>query len=359
MLNRKILSRFYPLVLILIVFIVWKCRKAESESVTMVELSGTTMGSITYSIKYFSESGNNYQAEVDSLLKVWNMSLSTYIPKSEISRFNSGADCFEYESKYFYPVVKTAEEVYEKTNGAFDPTVGPIVNAWGFGPDKSMAPDSATVDSLLVLVGYDKIHFDENKVCKDIPGMKLDFSAIAKGYAVDVVADFLIEKGAKSLLVEIGGEVICKGKKINGDPWRMAIEDPTVEIYDRKILAVANLVDRAVATSGNYRNYYVKDGKKYTHTINPSTGYPTSHLLLSASVFADNCMKADAYATAFMVLGTEKAKEILAKDSTLDAFLIYSGEHGELETYASPGIKSAIEILPMEDQGENNVQISN
>jgi len=356
MLNRKILSRFYPVVLIFIVFVVWKCRKAESDSLTMVELSGTTMGSITYSIKYFTESGVNYQAEVDSLLKVWNMSLSTYIPESEISRFNSGSDCFEYESKYFYPVVKTAQEVYEKTGGAFDPTVGPLVNSWGFGPDKSMAPDSATVDSLLVLVGYDKIHFDENKVCKDLPGMKLDFSAIAKGYAVDVVADYLVDKGAQGILVEIGGEIICKGKKSNGDPWRTAIEDPTVEVYDRKILAVANLVDRAVATSGNYRNYYVKDGKKYAHTIDPSTGYPISHSLLSASVFADNCMVADAYATAFMVLGVEKAKEILNKDPKLDAYLIYSGENGELETFASAGIKSAIELIPHDDPAAKDVQ---
>jgi len=359
MLNRNILSRFYPVALILLVFVVWKCRKAENDSLTMVELSGTTMGTITYSIKYFSESGESYQTEVDSLLKVWNMSLSTYIPASEISRFNTGAGCFAYESKYFYPVVKTAREVYEKTGGAFDPTVGPLVNAWGFGPDKSMAPDSATVDSLLVLVGYDKIRFDEEKVCKDLPGMKLDFSAIAKGYAVDVVADYLTEKGALGILVEIGGEIVCKGRKGNGDPWRTAIEDPTVEVYDRKILAVANLVDRAVATSGNYRNYYVRDGKKYSHTINPSTGYPISHSLLSASVFAENCMTADAYATAFMVLGVEKSIEILSKDPKLDAYLIYSGENGELATFASEGIKSSIELIPHDEASTDKVHQTN
>lgn len=307
------------------------------------------MGTIGYSVKYFNETGENYGVEIDSLLKVWNLSLSTYIPSSEISRFNSGSDCFVFESKYFYPVLAASKEVYEKSGGAFDPTVGPLVNAFGFGPDKSMAPDSSKVDSLMVLVGYNKIHFDEKKVCKEISGMKLDFSAVAKGYAVDVVASFLETKGIKNLLVEIGGELICKGTKNDGNPWRTAIEDPEVGAYERKVLTVVHMNDRAVATSGNYRNYYVKDGRKYVHTINPATGYPVMHNLLSASVFADNCMRADAYATAFMVLGVEKAKEVLSKDSTLDAYLIFSGEDGKIHTYTTEGIAPQIETSDAKD----------
>jgi thiamine biosynthesis lipoprotein len=347
--GKNFLKRFYPVVLILAVFVVWKIRQNNTPDLQMVEISGMTMGTIGYSVKYFNENGANYADEIDSLLKVWNLSLSTYISNSEISRFNSGSDCFAFESEYFYPVLKASEEVYENSEGAFDPTVGPLVNAFGFGPDKSMAPDSSKIDSLMVLVGYNKIHFDEKKVCKDIRDMKLDFSAVAKGYAVDVVADFLENKGIENLMVEIGGELICKGTKNDENPWRTAIEDPEVGAYERKVLTVVQLKDRAVATSGNYRNYYVKDGRKYVHTINPATGYPIMHNLLSASVFADNCMRADAYATAFMVLGVEKAKVVLSKDPTLDAYLIYSGEDGKIHTYITEGIAPQIEKSDAKD----------
>ena len=342
-------KRLYPIVLILIVYIVWKVRQTDAPPLHMVELSGTTMGTIGYSIKYFNENKEDYGDEIDSLLIVWNQSLSTYIPSSEISRFNSGKGCFAFESKYFLPVIKASKEVYDNSNGAFDPTVGPLVNAWGFGPDKSMVPDSSRVDSLMHLVGYDKIHFDEAQVCKDVPDLKLDFSAIAKGYAVDVVADYLESKGIENMLVEIGGELLCKGTKNDNLPWRTAIEDPSVEVYERKYLAVVELKDMAVATSGNYRNYYVRDGITYVHTIDPSTGYPISHTLLSASVFAKNCMLADAYATAFMVLGVEKSKAVLNKNPSLDAFLVYSGEDGELATYATEGIASNVEMTNVQD----------
>ncbi len=346
---RNFLKRFYPVVLIILVFIVWQIRQKSLPAREMVEITGTTMGTIGYSIKYFDENGENYKEQIDSLLLVWNMSLSTYIPESEISRFNNGSDCFEFESQYFLPVLMASKMVYEKTNGAFDPTIGPLVNAWGFGPEQSMVPDSGKVKSLLELVGYNKILFDEEKVCKDNPGIQLDFSAIAKGYAVDVVADFLNDKGIENLLVEIGGELICRGTKNDNTSWRTAIEDPTVEVYERKILAVAELRDRAVATSGNYRNYYVRDGIKYVHTINPSTGYPISHTLLSTSVFSDNCMEADAYATAFMVMGLEKAKKVLENDPSIDAFLIYSNEKGGISTYVTEGIERNIEMHDVQD----------
>lgn len=343
---KVFVKRIYPILLILLVFIIWKIRQNkthQAQHIQMVEIKGTTMGTIGYSIKYLSETGENYASEIDSLLKVWNLSLSTYIPESEISRFNKGQDCFEFESEYFLPVLKASKEVYENSSGAFDPTVGPLVNAWGFGPEKSMIPDSSRVDSLIQLVGFNKIQFDEIKVCKDAPGIQLDFSAVAKGYAVDVVADFLDKKGIHNLLVEIGGELICRGTKNDNLPWRTAIEDPTVQVYEQKILAIVNLRDRAVATSGNYRNYYVRDGIKYVHTIDPSTGFPITHKLLSASVFADNCMIADAYATAFMVLGVEKSKVVLENNPTVDAYLIYSGENGEISTFATKGIAAYIE----------------
>lgn len=347
--KKNFLKRLYPLLLILAVFIVWKIRQKEDPPLHMVSISGTTMGTIGYSIKYFSESGVNLEDKIDSLLKVWNMSMSTYIPESEISRFNKSDSCFEYESKYFLPVLKASKKVFELSEGAFDPTVGPLVEAWGFGPQKSMTPDSTTVDSLRQLVGFDKIYFDDKKVCKTVPGMHLDFSAIAKGYAVDVVAEYLESQGIHNMLVEIGGELLCRGTKNDGKLWRTAIEDPNVEVYERKILAVVNFTDRAVATSGNYRNYYVRDGKKYVHTINPATGYPIIHSLLSASIFADDCMTADACATACMVVGLDGAKKLIEKDSTLDAFLIYSGKNGETGIFMTEGIRENIEMLDADE----------
>jgi len=351
---KNFLKRLYPVILILLVFIVWKYReskKAEQAETNFsaVEISGMTMGTIRYSVKYFHEEEINYSSEIDSLLKVWNMSLSTYIAESEISRFNSGDSCFEFESKYFLPVLKASKKVYEMSKGAFDPTVGPIVNAWGFGPEKSMTPDSAKVDSLRKFVGFNKITFDDKKVCKSLPGIKLDFSAIAKGNAVDIVANFLESKGIENLLVEIGGEIVCRGSKPGNAPWVTAIEDPTVEIYEQKILAIAELYDKAVATSGNYRNYYVRDGRKYAHTIDPATGYPVFHSLLSASVFAENCMIADAYATAFMVLGMDGARQIIEDDPTLDAYLIYTDEDGEIKTFVTNGIANHIKKYNAKD----------
>jgi len=339
---KDFLKRLYPVILVAVVFIVWKYRESKMERLQKVEISGMTMGTIRYSVIYFTEDGNDFANEIDSLLQAWNQSLSTYISDSEISRFNDSDDCFSFKSKYFMPVLEASKEVYSATDGAFDPTVGPLVNAWGFGPDKSMTPDSTTVDSLRSLVGFDKITFDENQVCKQTRGVELDFSAIAKGNAVDVVADFLILKGIENLLVEIGGEIVCRGAKPGNAPWVTAIEDPTVEVYEQKVLAIAELNDKAIATSGNYRNYYVKDGRTYAHTIDPATGYPVFHELLSATVFADNCMIADAYATAFMVVGLEKAKLILAQNSELDAYLIYTNERNEINTFVTDGIADNI-----------------
>jgi thiamine biosynthesis lipoprotein len=346
---KDFLKRLYPLILIALVFIVWKYREGKKDNDTMVELAGTTMGTIGYSVKYFDEDRRDFKSDIDTLLKKWNFALSTYIPDSEISRFNTGSDCFEFESGYLLPILEASRQVYERSFGAFDPTVGPLVNAWGFGPDKSMAPDSAKVDSLLQFVGFDQIRFDNRQVCKNTAAMKLDFSAIAKGNAVDVVGGFLLQKGIDNFLVEIGGEIVCKGTKGNNQPWITAIEDPTVAVYEREILATAELRNKAVATSGNYRNYYVHKGKKYAHTINPATGFPVFNTILSASVFANDCMTADAYATAFMVMGMAKSKEILEKDDALDAFLIYRGEDGEVNTFVTRNIAPFIKQSDAQD----------
>ncbi|MCC5931904.1 MAG: FAD:protein FMN transferase [Cyclobacteriaceae bacterium] len=322
-------------------FSIWKWRNAPVE----VKLEGITMGVIPYLIKYLDPATKNYQYEIDSLLYHWNMSMSTYIPASEISRFNKDS-CFVFESPYFLPVLEASTYVYEQSGGAFDPTVGPLVNAWGFGPEQTRdLPDSASIKELLRKVGYHKIYYDNEKVCKTVQGLALDFSAIAKGYAVDVVADFLIEKGIENLMVEIGGEVVCRGKNSKGELWRIGIEDPSKEFYERRgFTAIAQVENRAVATSGNYRNFKMKDGKLLVHTIDPLTGYPAFKNLLSASVFAENCMLADGFATAFMVLGAEKSIEIINKIPQIDAFLIFTDEEGVVETYTSKGIEAYILI---------------
>ncbi len=332
-------NRLYPIILIIIVFAVWKFRQSNNDA-EKVSFQGMTMGTY-YNVVYLDSECISYQTEIDSLLEVWNMALSTYIPDSEISRFNHDT-AHIFESPYFYPVLVASQHVYHVSGGAFDPTIMPLVNAWGFGPSESSLPDSATIDSLMQYIGFDNIRFDKSSVHKSNMGIQLDFSAIAKGYGVDVVGDFLDDQGIEHFLVEIGGEITCKGVNDRGVPWTTGIEDPTTEFLERKIMTVIGMDNKSIATSGNYRNFYVKDGKKYAHTINPFTGYPVAHSLLSASVITDNCMYADAYATAFMVLGVERSMEILQVHDELDAYLIYADEHGELKTFITEGVRSTI-----------------
>jgi len=333
-------SRIFTLVLLLVFgYILWQ-ERGKKEALRQVELQGATMGTV-YNIKYLDKSSRNFQEGIDSLLEVFNQSLNHYLPKSEISVFNQ-QDSFHFVLPYFYPVLKTSRNVYDKTNGAFDPTVAPLINAWGFGPEGGELPDSLQVDSLLQLTGFQHIRFNKEYVVKEQPHIALDFSAIAKGYGIDVVADFLRQKGIQNMMVEIGGEVRCLGVNQYGKPWRIGIDNP---VDEGEMTATVAVKDRALATSGNYRNYYVKNGKKYAHTINPKTGYPVEHTLLSATVFANDCMTADAFATAFMVLGLAESKKILKQEENLDAYLIFDDGNGGLSTFRTRGIADAITEL--------------
>lgn len=335
-------NAIYSLVLVIALVGIWLYRNNDNQvqQRPVVELFGETMGT-TYRVKYIQEERRDYQSAIDSILKAFNQSLSTYIPSSEISRFNEGT-ILKYDLPFFYPVLKRSYEIYKKTAGAFDPTVGPLVNAWGFGPDSTQMPSETRVDSLLQFVNFDSVYFDTISVCKLKAGIKLDFSAIAKGYGVDVIATFLKEQGVKDMMVEIGGEMVCHGRNQQGNIWRIGIDKPGEAEKSKPLQAVVQLDNKALATSGNYINYYEKDGKRFSHTIDPKTGYPVTHSLLSASVFADDCMTADAYATAFMVMGVEKAKELLEQNENLDAYLIYSNDEGQVVTYATEGIKGSI-----------------
>ena len=335
-------KRLFPLLVVLILLVVWQYRKDDQQP-TNFHITGTTMGKIAYNVKYIDQkNGRNYKTGIDSLLVAFNQSLSTYIPDSEISKFNSST-LLKYESPFFWPVLNESKKVYDVTGGAFDPTVMPLVNAWGFGPDEIERPDSSIIEDLRELVGFDNIFFDSLAICKLEEGVKLDFSAVAKGYAVDLVLEYLEAKGIDDIFVEIGGEVAAKGSNsAEGKPWSVGVEDPTRSIDDRALFTAFSINNRAVATSGNYRNFYVVDGKKISHTISPYTGYPVVHSLLSASVFADKCVAADAYATAFMVLGLEKSVEIIEKMGGLEAYLIFSDQQGQLQTYISDSLKKEI-----------------
>lgn len=306
-------------------------------------LTGTTMGTIPYSIKYLGGEEDNYQLAIDSALVAFNQSLSTYIPDSEISRFNRN-DTIVFETTFLYPVLKMSLEMFEKSDGAYDPTVGPLVNAWGFGPEKKSTLDSVVVDSLLKIVGYGQIQFDKTFATKP-KNTYLDFSASAKGYALDVIAHFLHSKGISDYMIEIGGEVRCQGQNQNNNVWKIGIEKPELNQMERNFFATAFVKNRSLATSGNYRNYYEENGRIIAHTISPYTGYPVSHSLLSVSIFAPSCTLADGYATACMVMGLERSIQMIEKLNGVDAFFIYSDEDGSLKSYTTAGIKSQIEVL--------------
>lgn len=306
-------------------------------------LEGFAQGT-TYRISYWGNTEKNLQRAVDSLLIDFDYSLSTYNKKSIISKFNQ-CESVQTVDPFFITVFNLSKEIYTATEGAFDPTVTHLVNAWGFGFKNTEKTDSTTIDSLLKLVDFDGISIQDNKAVKKNKHLMLDFNAIAQGYSVDVLADFFTNQGIKNYLIEVGGEIIAKGKNINGESWRVGIDKPIENQEERVLKAIIRLDDLALATSGNYRKFYEKNGVKYAHTINPITGYPVQHSLLSATVVAKDCATADAFATAFMVVGLEKSKEILTANPKLEALLIYANEEGALSTYSTPTLAEIMEIV--------------
>ncbi len=336
--NKKALLVFgIGLVLAYVVFTILRKDAPRLRSIT-----GQTMGTIVYNVKFMGTGAEIAKEEIDDLLIAFNQSLSTYIPDSEITRLNDSGQ-LTYSSEFFFPILSKTQELFKVTKGRFDPTVGPLIRAWGFGPDLEVTTlDSAAVDSLLSVVGFEAVRFDEQTVSLPFQ-YELDFSAIAKGYAVDMVGELLENKGIDNYLVEIGGEVRCRGKNHEEKSWSLGIEDPTVSLNEQKLLAVVRLKDNSLATSGNYRNYYEKEGRIYAHIIDPRTGYTANHNLLSASVFAPDCMTADAYATAFMVMGLEEAIAIV-ENQKIESILVYQDEAGEIKSYVSQGIRSFVEL---------------
>lgn len=282
------------------------------------------------------------QPQIEKILQDFDLSVSTYLPNSIISRINSNQKKVKVD-KYFIACFNKAKEVWKNTDGAFDPTVYPLVNAWGFGPGKKQKIEKTKIDSILKFVGFDLITLKGNKVIKKDPRVSLDFNAFAQGYSVDVVSEFLNSKGINSYIVEIGGEVYAKGKKPNNENWSIGIEQPIDnKISGNPLKAIVKLENIAIATSGNYRRFVIEDGIKYAHHIDPKTGYPTKNNLLSASIFSKECISSDANATGILVMGLEKAKLFLQLHTELQAYLIYSDDKGNYQVFQTPGLKDIL-----------------
>ena len=338
MFSRK---RILPLLLMVAVLIYWFYNKPD----VLMEVEGVTFGSIGYHIKYKDTENRNFKSSIDSLLLVFNDALSHYIPDSELSRLNRSTVPQPYISPFLLPVLQESRRIYDLSNGAYNPAIMPLVNVWGFGPDESMAPDSTLIDSLLAFSDFGLVEFNYQQVWKKDPRVQLDFSASAKGYAVDVIGHYLLSKGVESFFVEIGGEVLCKGKNAKNQPWRIGIVNPEAGLFNQSFIATVDVSDLAVATSANNFNYRIIDGVKYSHTIDPATGYPVTKTILSASIFTKECMTADALATACMVMGVEDAILMLEKMPGVEALLIYSDEDGQIANYMTDGIKLNVNFV--------------
>ena len=301
--------------------------------------SGFIFGT-SYNITY--QCADNHQADIEKVLAEVDASLSPFNDTSIITHVNRNEDVVL--DNLFLDVFRLAQKINEDTDGAFDITVAPLVNAWGFGFKNGVNPDAKAIDSLRQVVGFHKVRLENNKVVKFDPRVMLDCSAIAKGYGVDVVANLLRKLGVKNFMVEIGGEVVTSGVNPERMPWRIGVTKPTDDSLsvNNELQTVINVTDKAMATSGNYRNFYYKGGRKFAHTIDPKTGYPVQHSILSATVITDDCATADAYATSFMVLGMEKARLVLDRHPEMMAYFIYSDDSGQNQVWFSPSLKDKI-----------------
>jgi thiamine biosynthesis lipoprotein len=306
-------------------------------------IQGFTQGT-TYHITYQHLTEADLTDQIDSLLRVFDKSLSTYDSTSIISRINRNNPDVRTDT-LFRTVFREAKRVNEITDGAFDITLGPVIDAWGFGAGEQLDVDSAMIDSLLQFVGMDKVWMEGDRIVKSDPRLQLNVNAIAQGYAVDVVSHHLEDLGCKNYMVEIGGEVRTKGVNPKRQFWRIGIDRPEFgnNIPGDQLQVIISLRNRSLATSGNYRKYYEKDGIRVTHSIDPKSGYPAESRLLSATVLAEHCMTADAFATACMVQGYKKSKLIIENLEGLGGYFIFGGEDLQYRYWVSKNLEKYIE----------------
>lgn len=323
--------------------------KTDSSTLSYEKITGQTMGTY-YAITATVKDPAATQQAIEVLLSEINAGVNNYLPNSLITNFNNSETGGDYdistiEGQHFYENIAASRRVVKETNNHFDPTVGPLVNYWRFGPDGKYnltAIDSTKVDLLMQVVSFNRVILKKGsnnfRIDKSDPRVKLDFSAIAKGYGVDKVAELLENKGVENYFVDIGGENKLKGVNDKGMPWVLGINTPKADAGIKEFSKIISITDKAIATSGNYRQVYEVDGVKLSHTINPFTGYPERSNLLSATIIHDQCMYADAYATACMVMGLEKALQFVNTHPEISYLFLYSNENGEIDAVASEGL---------------------
>lgn len=334
--NKKLLWQV-PFLVLLVVGTILIIRQ---QRVIPYQRSADLVFGTTYHVTYQCDS--DLTQSIKAALSEVDASLSPFNEHSIISAVNENRPV--KINDIFREVFSMAMNISRETDGAFDITVAPLVNAWGFGFKHGSMPSKQQVDSLMQIVGYQKIRLTDGMVLKQDPRIMLDCSAIAKGYGTDRVARLLRSRGVHNFMVEIGGEVVTSGVNPDRLPWRIGVTKPTEDSLNvgNELQTILNVTDKAMATSGNYRNFYYKGGKKYAHTIDPNTGYPVQHSILSATVLAKSCAMADAYATSFMVMGMERAQKVLEHHPELMAYFIYSDENGEIAVWFSPSLRDKI-----------------
>lgn len=335
--NKKLLWQV-PFLVLLIVGTILIIRQQRS---TPYHKSADFIFGTSFHVTYQCDSDLTESIKAE-LLKV-DASLSPFNKESVITAINENKDV--RPDQMFIEVFNMAMGISKETDGAFDITVAPLVNAWGFGFKNGSQPSRYQVDSLMQIVGYQKVRITDGVVLKHDPRIMLDCSAIAKGYGTDRVARLLHSRGIENFMVEIGGEIVTRGVNPDRMPWKIGVTKPTDDSLHtgHELQTILNVTNKAMATSGNYRNFYYKGGKKYAHTIDPKTGYPVQHSILSATVLAKSCAVADAYATSFMVMGVEKAKKVLDRHPELMAYFIYSDDNGDMAVWFSPSLRDKIE----------------
>ncbi|MGD1844881.1 MAG: FAD:protein FMN transferase [Salibacteraceae bacterium] len=357
-------SRFFTAIIGLILLFSACQNTPEKVNTGYLHIRGAAQGT-SYSIKYKDPTGRNIRAALDSIYAEMDQSISNYKAGSLIQQVND-ADSMHKIDHHFLTMLQRSQWAYELSEGAFDPTIWPLMQFWGFGGEgikEVDSIDSVALDSVLQMVGFNKVRLFDGKrqlsireamyssyrpdywtILKDHPDLQLDFNALGQGYTVDIIAAYLDGLTITDYMIELGGEVRVKGKNPFGNPWTTGIVKPVEDKLAKDQMAVLPLDNQSITTSGNYRKFYQKDGQKVAHTINPKTGSTSQHNLLSATVVAPDCTMADALSTVCMVLGMEKARELVEPIEGVSLFLVYAEEDGSMATYTSPEIEGSLKI---------------
>lgn len=331
------------IIILSLFFFLLSCKSNQKKEI-YTSIQGETMGTY-YNIKYKSDI--DLKPQIDKELIRINDELSTYIPTSTISKFNKAEKGIKIDKSDLWKNIIKAKKINTYSNGFYDPTVMPLVNYWGFGykgHKKIKSIDSVKINKLLESVGFEKIEMinigtDSINLIKKTDGLQLDLSSIAKGYGVDMIGNLIKEKGIKDYLVEIGGEIVCSGLSPSDKNWIIGINTPEEKASINDLILKKQLYNKALATSGNYRNFYSVNGNKYSHTINPKTGFPERSNLLSSTIIANDCMTADALATACMAYGLENSIKMISQLDSIEACFIYLDDNKDMKVYMSDGFK--------------------